>query len=85
MKDIIQVSIASFTTAIMELLSGILMAIALYHIGDKYNESLVTVGGILYIFLAWIAVILLFIGLKNVEEKAHRGKPHILLPPPPPF
>ncbi len=85
MENIIQVSIASSVTAIIGLVGGILIAIALYHIGDEYNESLVTVGGILYIFLAWIAAILLFIGLKNVEKKALRGKPGILPPPPPPF
>ncbi len=69
MKNMIQISITSFTTEIIGLIGGILIAIALYRIGEKYNESLVTAGGILYIFLAWIAAILLFIGLKNVEKK----------------
>ena len=69
--------------SLIGLIGAIFLAVALYHIGDHYNETLIIVGAILYIFLAWISAILLFIGFRNLEEKMIHEP--LILPPPPPL
>lgn len=69
--------------SLIGLIGAIFLAIALYHIGDHYNETLIVVGAILYIFIAWVGAILLFIGFRNLEEKMLHEP--LVLPPPPPL
>jgi len=52
----------------------ILTAIGFYRVGNRYNESLVSVGGILTIFLPFIGYILNFIGLGKIINKLSMGQ-----------
>jgi len=60
---------------IMLLVGGILAGIGFYTLGDKYNESLVNVGGILSIFLLpFIDYIMNFIGLGKIINRLSLGQ-----------
>jgi hypothetical protein len=52
----------------------ILTAIGFYRVGNRYNESLVSVGGILTIFLPFIGYILNFIGLGKIINRLSMGQ-----------
>ncbi|MFP3234517.1 MAG: DUF973 family protein [Sulfolobaceae archaeon] len=52
----------------------ILTGIGFYRVGNRYNESLVSVGGILTIFLPFIGYILNFIGLGKIINKLSMGQ-----------
>ncbi len=69
---------------ILGFIGAVLLGIALYRIGDEYGNTLMMVGGILYILFAWLGAILLFVGLKNIESQGYRRKRVPVLPPPPP-
>jgi hypothetical protein len=52
----------------------ILTAIGFYRVGNRYNESLVSIGGILTIFLPFIGYILNFIGLGKIINRLSMGQ-----------
>jgi len=69
---------------ILGFIGAVFLGIALYRIGDEYGNTLVIIGGILYIFFSWLGAILLFVGLKDIETHGYRRKRALILPPPPP-
>ena len=52
----------------------ILTAIGFYRVGNRYNESLVSIGGILTIFLPFIGYLLNFIGLGKIINRLSMGQ-----------
>jgi hypothetical protein len=52
----------------------ILTAIGFYRVGNRYNESLVSIGGILTIFLPFIGYIMNFIGLGKIINRLSMGQ-----------
>ncbi len=62
----------------------ILLVVAIYHIGERYDNSTVKVGAILYIFLSFIAAIILYFGFRDLESSPNKEK-SVVLPPPPPW
>jgi Protein of unknown function (DUF973). len=52
----------------------ILTAIGFYRVGNRYNESLVSIGGILTIFLPFIGYIMNFIGLGKIINRLSIGQ-----------
>lgn len=61
---------------VISFVGEILTAIGFYRVGNKYNESLVTIGGILTIFLPYIGYIMLFIGLGRIINRLSMGQQH---------
>jgi hypothetical protein len=59
---------------IIYFLGEILTAIGFYRVGNRYNESLVSIGGILTIFLPFIGYILNFIGLGKIINRLSMGQ-----------
>ena len=74
----------SMGLGIIGLIGAILIGIALYKIGDEYDNTLVTIGGILYIFLSWIGAILVFVGLGEIIKQEPKKASARAYPPPPP-
>ena len=52
----------------------ILTAIGFYRVGNRHNESLVSIGGILTIFLPFIGYIMNFIGLGKIINRLSMGQ-----------
>jgi hypothetical protein len=59
----------------------ILTAIGFYRVGNRYNESLVSIGGILTIFLPFIGYLLNFIGLGKIINRLSMGQQPYLSQP----
>ncbi len=51
----------------------ILVLIGFYRIGNTYNNNLVEIGAIMYLFMGFIGAILLFIGLSEVKDSIAKG------------
>ncbi|AHC52393.1 hypothetical protein SUSAZ_00710 [Sulfolobus acidocaldarius SUSAZ] len=55
-------------------LAQVLIGVALYNIGNSYNSSLMSIGGIIEIFLSFIGWILIYISIDEVINR-FRGMP----------
>ncbi len=69
---------------VVGLIGIILLVIAIYRIGEKYDNTTIKVGAIIYIFLSFIAAIVLYFGFKELENMKS-GKNSVILPPQPPW
>ncbi len=68
---------------VVGLIGIILLIIAIYRIGEKYDNTTIKVGAIIYIFLSFIAAIVLYFGFKELENNPRKEKATILPPQPP--
>jgi hypothetical protein len=59
---------------IIYIVGQILTGTGFYRVGNRYNESLVSLGGILTIFLPFIGYILNFIGLGKIINRLSMGQ-----------
>ncbi len=61
----------------------ILLVIAIYRIGENYENTMIKAGAIIYIFLSFIAAIILYFGFKELENNPRKERATILPPQPP--